>query len=106
MQIIQEVGGVGKFSVGKNDRMPSPRILLYKRSPYLMGIITYNGLTGIVTVKTAVCRSFEHTGDNNWPRCVFPCTFPELSASCDSARMKAICAAPNEPADFSAQAPY
>ena len=23
-----------------------------------MGIITYNGLTGIVTVKTVVCRSF------------------------------------------------
>ena len=43
-----------------------PRILLYKRAPYLMGIITYNGLTGIVT-----------EGDcglsiRSWPRCVFP----------------------------------
>ena len=29
--------------------MAPPRILLYTRSPYLVGIITYNCLTGIVT---------------------------------------------------------
>ena len=34
-------------------------------------------------------------------RCQFICTFPELSASCDSAHE-----ALNEPADFWAQAPY
>ena len=45
-----------------------PRILLYTRSPYLMGIITYNGLTGIFAVKTVVVdRSVLF-----WPRCVFP----------------------------------
>jgi len=65
MQLIQEVGGVGKISVGKHDRMALPGILLYKRSPYLVGIITYNGLTGIFAVKTVVV-------DRSWPRCVFP----------------------------------
>ena len=29
------------------------------------GIIPCNGLTGIVTVKTVVCRSFEYTGDDD-----------------------------------------
>ena len=54
MHLSQEVGESGNYIAGKNDRMPPPRILLYKRSPYLMGIITYNGLTGIVAVKTVV----------------------------------------------------
>ena len=65
MQLTQEVGGVGKFSVGKNDRMTLPGILLYTCTPYFVGIITYNGLTGIFAVKTVVV-------DRSWPRCVFP----------------------------------
>lgn len=34
-------------------------------SPYLVGIITYNGLTGIFAVKTVVV-------DRSWTHCVFP----------------------------------
>ena len=43
MPDIQEVGGAGKFSVGKNDRMPSPRILLYKCPPYLIYYVQVMG---------------------------------------------------------------